>query len=140
MKEFNVIIEDNGKFVPYDIMEYLKYKWEEFVKRYNEVSNDPDFDKFDAYWKFPETYPEIKRWVDNELKYQYWSRCEYEMILSPWPHRELDIDTPKYKKGTAIIIENDSKKIDIYEQCKMNLDIITELFITEIYYDSTREH
>lgn len=133
MKEFNVLIEDNGRFKPYDIMKYLKNKWEEFIKSYKELYNDPDFDQTNEYWKYPEQYDEIKGWVDRELKYQYWSRCEYEMILSRWPYRELDIDTPKFKKGIAVIPLNEGKKIDIYEQCKINLEIITDLFIKEIY-------
>ena len=131
MKEFNVLIEDNGKFKPYNIMRYLENSWDDFNIRRQDIETPEE--ELDSYWKYPTNYEEIKDWVDRQLKYQYWARCEYEMVLSRWPYRELDIDTPKFKKGTAIIPENEGRKIDIYEQCKMNLDVITDLFIKEIY-------
>lgn len=102
---FNVIIENNGKFEPYDIMPYLRNSYKYYKKNpwKGEVTKDSKFDV-------------VKKWIDDELKYQYWARCEYEMILVPWP------------TGT----NETGKKIDIYEQCKMNLDLITELFIKEL--------
>ena len=129
---FNVIIENNGRFEPYNIMIYLKDRWVNFVKRYNEFIKDPDFDVNDSYWKYPKTFEEFKVWVDNHLKYQYWSRCEYELVLSSWPSYELDEDTDKYQKGTLVIPNGKGKKIDIYEQCKMNLDIITRIFMENV--------
>ena len=139
VKEFNVIIENNGKFEPYNIMKYLKFKWKEFVKTYNKMVKDPDFDQIDDYWKYPKTYKEIWSWVNIQLKYQYWSRCEYEMVLSQWPYYELDEDTEKYKKGTAVIPENKGKKIDVYWQCSMNMDTIVRIFIEDIYLPSQNE-
>lgn len=86
---FNVLIYDNGIFVPYDIIPYL-------VKCYNEALHKP------------KTFKEFKNFVDKESKYQYWSRCEYEIILSNWPN------------------QNCEKKIDVYDQIQMNLDVITK--------------
>jgi hypothetical protein len=40
-----------------------------------------------------------------ELQYCFWSRCEYEVIVSPWPLR----DKPK-------------EKIDVYKQVMTNID------------------
>ena len=139
VKEFNVLIENNGKFEPYNIMRYLKNSWERFIERRNEVSKDPEWDddfKNDSYWTYPETFEQIKKWIDRELKYQYWARCEYEIILSSWPSYDLDEDTKKYKKGTVVIPDGKGRKIDIYEQCKMNLDIITQIFLEDIYLPS----
>ncbi|MCH5166886.1 MAG: hypothetical protein J1F35_03250 [Erysipelotrichales bacterium] len=136
IEEFNVIIENNGKFEPYNIMNYLKNTWKEFVKNYDEISKESDFNEDsegNEYWKFPRTYKEIKKWVDNQLKYRYWGRCEYELVLSQWPYYELDEDTSKYKKGTPIIPNDKGKKIDIYEQCKMNMDVIIKIFMNNIY-------
>lgn len=118
-REFNVLIENHGKFEPYNIMVYLERCWKRFKKewkKYYESSNK------DNWWKFPETYKEIKDWVEREIKYNYWARCEYEMLLIPWPPRTNE-------EGN--ITEN-GYKIDIYEQCKMNLDIITKIFIEDI--------
>ena len=40
----------------------------------------------------------------REVMYYFWSKCEYEIILSPWTGRADDI------------------KIDIYDQIMMNFD------------------
>lgn len=39
------------------------------------------------------------------LQYYFWSKCEYEVIVSPWPPR----DKPK-------------EKIDVYTQVRVNID------------------
>lgn len=114
MRQFNVIIEDMGKFVPYDMMPYLKRVWDNFRKK--AVKKQDKLEDGD-YWKYPETKEEIRKWVEREIKYQYWARCEYEIILSSWPPRT----------------EEKGKKIDIYEQCMMNIDLIVQLFTEDIY-------
>lgn len=93
-KSFNVIIERNGEFIPYDIMPY-------FVSTYNKT-NPSDR---------PKTYEEFREFVDKEAKYMYWSRCEYEIILSSWPG------------------ERDKEKWDIYKQIMMNHDLVTEILM-----------
>lgn len=115
MKQFNVIIEDNGKFISYDIMPYLLNEWNYWNNRVNELEEESD------YWVIPKSFDEIKEWVRNRLQYQYWSRCQYEIVLYPWP-------SGKYDNGY---------KIDIYEQCLMNLDIITEVFIYNIQCENS---
>lgn len=115
MKTFNVIIENHGKFEPYDIMGYLKNEYEWFTERCLEIIKDPEYTP-DKYWKIPKTRDDFKEWIENSIKYRYWGRCEYEIILSEWPN-------PKNNPG---------KKIDIYEQCMMNLDVITDLFLENI--------
>lgn len=122
MKEFNVIIEDNGEFKSYDIMPYLRQQWYKFLlgSKIREESEN-------SYWKKPETFKDYLVWVSRELRYMYWGRCQYEMILMPWPPKDTD-------KG---------RKIDIWEQCEMNIDLITEVFIENIaevqdYHDNSR--
>ena len=44
--------------------------------------------------------------LDKILRYTFWSRCEYEMILDSWPPHKND-------KGY---------KIDVYEQVRLNFD------------------
>lgn len=97
MNKFNVIIYDfnSKKMVPYDIIPYL-------VRCYDE-SNDK-----------PSTFEELKNFIIKESKYQWWSRCEYEIILSDWPN------------------DKDREKWDVYKQITMNIDIITQIFINTI--------
>lgn len=42
--------------------------------------------------------------LKRQLMYYFWSKCEYEIILSPWTGRADDI------------------KIDVYDQIMMNFD------------------
>lgn len=42
--------------------------------------------------------------LKREAMYYFWSKCEYEIILSPWTRRADDI------------------KIDVYDQIMMNFD------------------
>ena len=95
MNSFNVIIEDNGKFVPYDIIPYL-------------------YDRYKNAFPKPKTHKEMVEFVKSNSMYQWWSRCEYEIIISDWP--------PSGKE----------EKWDVYKQIKMNLDLITRVLEKEI--------
>ena len=102
IKEFNVICEQYGKFEPYGIMNYL-------VSRY----------KYDSQrkWKFkkkPETFDDFKEYIKDASSYQWWGRCEYEIILSDWPCQQK------------------TEKWDIHKQVMMNIDIITDIFMENI--------
>ena len=94
VKEFNVCVYDcnSKKFITYNIIPYL-------LSAYNKKD------------KKPTTFEELKKFVKDESMYQFWARCEYEIILVDWPCQEL------------------SKKIDVYQQIKMNLDTITNILI-----------
>lgn len=81
--------------VPYDILPYLSQEWGKLKpSKKKEASQD------------------LQGWVDKELRYQFWGRCQYEMLILPWPPR--DDDSPK--------------KVDIYDQCVPNLELIIKLF------------
>lgn len=97
MKKFNVIIYDfnDRKFEPYDIMPYLRRSY------YDEDEKPSNFEEF-------------KNFVLHKSMYQWWSRCEYEIILTDWPNQK------KFEKW------------DIHKQVKMNIDIITELLINDV--------
>ena len=62
--QFNVILEDvNSKeFVSYDIIPYLVECWK---KEKNKPKNIDDF----------------KALIKNHSMYQWWGRCEYEIVL-----------------------------------------------------------
>ena len=103
-RPFNVIIEDNGRFRPYDIMRYLVDAWSKLKSSRS------------RYAKAPQTKKELGEWINSQMKYMYWGRCEYEMVLTSWP------------SGRA------EKKIDIYEQYKMNESIVLDVFINNINF------
>lgn len=111
MKPFHVIIGSNGEFRSYDIMGYLVDKWFEFCEKAEIFQEEPE-----DFWKIPTNKEEYKKWVDLELKYQFWSRYEYELILEQYP--------PNNKK----------ERIDIYWQCQLNMDLIVDIFIENISY------
>lgn len=76
MKEFNVIWYNfnSQKFEPYDIIPYLKGRYEATSKL-----------------KRPKTFDEFKEFVKSNSMYMWWARCEYEIILADWPmekHKE----------------------------------------------------
>ena len=101
MKSFNVIIYDPNlrKFVEYDIMPYL-------IRTYNEKKERKE--------TLPKTFDEFKNFVKSESQYQFWARCEYEIILIDWPFQK------KHEKW------------DVYKQIMMNLDIVTKVFMENI--------
>ncbi len=63
----------------------------------------------------PETFDKFKKFIESESRYMYWARCQYEIIISDWPSQ-------RYKD-----------KWDIHKQIMMNIDIITNLLMEEIY-------
>lgn len=62
------------------------------------------------------TLEKLKEFIDSESKYQFWARCEYEVILSSWPPRE----------------NGRRHKMDVYEQIHMNLDNIAKLMYDDL--------
>ena len=101
MKSFNVIIYDPNlrEFDKYDIMPYL-------IRTYNEKKEKKE--------TLPETFDEFKNFVKNESQYQFWARCEYEILLIDWP------------------CQKNHEKWDVYKQIMMNLDIVTKVFMENI--------
>lgn len=97
MKQFNVIIEDvnSRKYIPYDVIPYLVDCY-----RHTKIK--------------PETFIEFKEFIIKQSRYQWWARCEYEIVLQSWP------------------TGRNEKKIDVYWQIMMNIDLITEILMKEI--------
>lgn len=97
MKSFNVIINDfnKGTFEPYDVIPYL-------MREYNKAEHKPS------------TFDEFKDFVDKKAKYQWWARCEYEIILSDWPG------------------QRHRSKVDVYHQVMMNIDVVTEILMENV--------
>ena len=93
--KYNVIIEDNGKFKDFDIIPY-------FIRHYKNAKHKP------------KTKKEFNKFIDDWAKYEFWARCEYEVILSDYPRQEV------------------SEKIDVYQQIKINIDVITMIVMNEL--------
>lgn len=70
----------------------------------------------DSYKKIkknkPKTFDEIKEFIINESRYRFWSRCEYEVIITGWPKQKREV------------------KIDIFNQIMKNIDVITTHFMS----------
>lgn len=98
MLVFNVIVYNfnTKKFEPYNIFTYLEREYEKDLSK--NLLKDMFRDK-------------LKKWILDKSQYMFWSRCEYEVILSPWPPNE-----------------NVSRKIDVFEQIEMNIEVITDMF------------
>ena len=100
INEYNVIVEDynNIEFVSYDVMPYLMRCYDEARKK----------DK-------PKTFYEFKDFVRSKCMYQFWSRCEYEIVLN-------SLFSGRTKE----------EKIDVYYQINMNINVVTKLFMENI--------
>jgi len=93
---WNVYVENfNAKQMePYNIFKH--YSFNEGVKKaYKRYKND-----FDAFAE------EIKK----ELQYYFWSKCEWEIILSDWPPSD------RFKPV----------KVSVYDQVMLNWDVFIQ--------------
>lgn len=109
MKKFNVLEYNfNSRMIePYDVLPYFRNQWTS--KKFN-------FDKKDV-----KTKKDLKNWIKRASHYQFWSRCEYEFIISPWPFNDSSKES----------IMKDMKKIDVHEQIIFNIDVITDILAEE---------
>jgi len=90
---WNVFVDDfNGRKIQvYNIFHHGGFYAD--VKKYAKKYKD-DREKFEE---------EIKR----SLMYYYWSKCEWEIILSGWPPKD----------------DFDEEKVDVYDQVMLNWEI-----------------
>lgn len=92
---WNVYMENFSKkeIVAYNVFRHCSFldDCREIARNYNN-----DFELFETS-------------VDRSLIYYFWSKCEYEIVLSCWPPKK-DIK------------DFDDKKISIYDQIKLNWD------------------
>lgn len=116
MKQFNVLVWDFNydKLQHYDVLPYLRNCYKERVKRFKKYSKKGHLAIDNEYMFVPKTLDEFKKFVENESRYQYWARCEYEMICHGWP------------------VQKNDYKLDVHEQIMMNLDIVAEILYNEI--------
>ncbi len=96
--KFNVLCWDHNadKLEYYDVLPY-------FRECYKKGKNKPS------------TFEELKKFIKDKSMYQFWSRCQYEIICHGFP-----IEKKKYK-------------LDVHEQIMMNIDIITDILYKEFH-------
>lgn len=99
-KPFYTIIYNINKkrFEPYDVMPYLIEEYKKEVKKK----------------KQPITFDEFKKFIEGSSMYMYWSRCQYEIILTSWPN------------------EDNQEKIDVHKQIMMNINLVTEVLMDNV--------
>ena len=101
---------NRGEVENYDIMPYLVSTWKEDKARKRKIW----FKSSDDDTKEPTTVEEWKKAILAASRYQFWARCEYEIIISEWP-------TEKHRV-----------KLDVFDQINANIDVITKLFMEYI--------
>lgn len=98
---FCVVCEDvnRGRFAPFDIMPYLISEYKSKSKKNR-----------------PLGFEEVKEFVINKARPQFWSRVEYELILSP------------------IIPMKDgyNEKWNVFQQIMMNVSVITNILMDNL--------
>jgi hypothetical protein len=137
---------NTSQFEGYDVMYYL-------INCYKDIRRKK---------RCPKTYDEFKKWVDANLRYMYWARSQYEIILIDSNKRQEHIElNKKYEElinaqqylvqnnpewadeeATYQLIEktqkvirqyyNNQQKIDVYYQVKQNFDVLMLVFLYNI--------
>lgn len=139
---FNVLEFDvnSRKTKPYDVLPYFRNSW---ASKYNKEEKDEI--------KKTRSKELFKEYIRTEAHYQFWARCEYEILVASWPfgsyrltqdmkdflknNPDLDLDNISKNIEFENIITRDMEKIDIYDQIMMNIDIIVDILYKEFNLD-----
>ena len=77
--------------------------------------------------------------IDNQLKYYFWSKCEYEIILTSWP--TFMTSTQLYNAiesegdyRTSVDLETEIK-ISVYDQIKLNWSAFVNYIWSEAWLE-----
>ena len=136
-KEFKVLLMDFNRkeYEAYDVLPYFRNVW-----RGHRINRDKDYNKIPV-----KTKEQLKEWIIDWGRYQFWSRCEYEFLMGNWPFgsRRLTEDMKEFLKTNPDIdnydvnvkfrniIIRDMVKIDVFEQLMMNIDILVDILYDE---------
>ena len=106
-KNFN-----NGKIEPYEVLGTIFGS----ILTSKGAINDKKFYIWNKKWeKVPvRTKNQLQEFIDNQFRYYFWAKCEWEYIALDWPYRDT-------------IDESRPVKIDVYDQLKPNLPVITDI-------------
>ena len=121
---WNVFNEHNGDILPINIFEYHAG----FLKDGLLVAKK----------KYKDNFEDFANHVRSWLQYYFWSKCEYETVITSWPPYINDQELERINREKAEHIEKYGKfirestnltvgyKIDIYTQVMMNWDRFIE--------------
>lgn len=120
--------------------------WNVFSGNYNtkqiEVENIFEHDGFmeDVKKALKETDKNVfEEKLRQSLSYYFWGKCEYEVVITSWPpyidredieSMQCEIEENEKRYGTKPLRLNPrltvEKKIDIYEQVRLNWDVFAD--------------
>ena len=93
-KEFKVLLMDfnRKKYEAYDVLPYFRNIW-----RGHRFNWDKDYNKIPV-----KTKEQLKEWIIDWARYQFWARCEYEFLMASWPFGSHSM-TEEMKEFLSII-------------------------------------
>lgn len=112
--ERNVYIEHNDKIEIHNIFEHVR-----FMNDLVQIKKYTDFEKFEKE-------------VDLSLMYYYWSKCEWEVVVTSFPPYINNEELEKLIRERDECIKNfgrfirtytnleTTEKVDVYKQVRMN--------------------
>ena len=115
----------------YDVLPYFRNCWKH---KNNKANREKIKDK-----------NTLQEWIEDESRYMFWAKCEYEFLMASWPfgsHKMIekmkeflskDYNLDNYSDNIDFlnIILQDMEKIDFHKQIMMNIDIITDILFDE---------
>lgn len=143
LKKFHVLKSNfnTKKFDNYNILPTFRGEW------------DAEYNFNRESIKNKET---LKKWILKVSSYYFRAKCEYEILLGQWPfgsyklnermkeffknNPDFNIDDYHQNINFTNVILTELHKIDIYEQIKMNIDIITDILYNEYKYKIFLQH
>jgi hypothetical protein len=80
--------------------------------------------------------------INNSLRYHFWAKCEWEIILTDWPTHvdikevermanEIKKENLQYKVGVSLECE---EKVDVFDQIKLNWETFVDYVWDNILY------
>ena len=91
------------------------------------------------------SYKDFKNRLDRLTLYYFWSKCEYEVVITSWPPfitkedayemmNQFEKDSKRYEREPLIINANleVGEKIDIYKQLHLNWDVFCNYVYNEL--------
>lgn len=110
--EWNVYIKDMNRR---EIKPYNIFKHGRFVNKIEELMED-----------FTGTKEEFATQVKSTLMYYFWSKCEWETVITSWPPRitqeelnRLNVELDSKYPSLSPRLET-AEKIDVYQQVMLN--------------------
>ena len=106
-KDFN-----DGKVKPYDVLNIV---FNSILTSSGKITKK-DFCIFDKNFKRIDvhTKEQCEKFIEQTLRYYFWAKCEWEIIAIDWPYRDT-------------INESRPIKVDVFDQLKPNIPVITDL-------------